>query len=145
MGDVVLSVHMRRLLWTIAQHKYGWCYCPRGFSDFRFRSAEALERRSLVTVDRERMACQSTDAGRDMIERLFPVSPFILRTYDPQPGGWTPCAAATKPRKWPRTIVSEEEFARLTEAGSGLYALVEGDDPLAVEARRTWLDSLASR
>jgi hypothetical protein len=81
-------------LWTIAQHKYGWAHCPNdGGRLRRFQTAEALERRGLVTIDRTRShmpTCSATDAGRAEIERLFPVSPFALGTYDHQPGGWTP-------------------------------------------------------
>jgi hypothetical protein len=83
---------MLSLLWVLAQHKYGWAYCPRQFSSDRFRTAEALERRGLVIVDRDGRdaACAATDAGRVEIERRFPVSPFALGTYEHQPGGWTP-------------------------------------------------------
>lgn len=90
----LFSVAQRRLLWTVAQHKYGWCHCPHGFgSGDRFRTAEALGRRGLVAIDRSKPhmpTCSATDAGRAEIERLFPVSPFALGTYDHQPGGWTP-------------------------------------------------------
>lgn len=85
-----LSAPMRRLLWTIAQHKYGWCYCGR--TERRLQTAQGLERRGLVVISTANAGtiCSPTEAGRAVIERLFPVSPFILRTYDPQPEGWTP-------------------------------------------------------
>ena len=89
----VLTPKMRRLLWTLAQHKYGWCYCHRGFgSENRYPTAKALERRGLVVVFNEDAGarCEATDEGRSVIAALFPVSPFILRTYDHQPGGWPP-------------------------------------------------------
>lgn len=90
MSETHLSDPMRRLLWTIAQHKYGWAHC---FTVYRLRTAEALERRGLVTVDRSKLhdlTCSPTDAGKTLIARLWPVSPFVLGTYDHQPGGWTP-------------------------------------------------------
>jgi hypothetical protein len=87
-----LTVPMRDLLLTIAQHKYGWAYCPNHGSIRRLQTAEALERRGLVAIDRSHVDphCSATDAGRALIERLWPVSPFILRTYAHQPDGWTP-------------------------------------------------------
>lgn len=89
---------MRDLLWTIAQHKYGWAHCPNhGRGIRRLQTAEALERRGLVTVDRATPhlpTCSATDEGRAVIAELYPVSPFILGTYDHQPGGWTPREAA---------------------------------------------------
>jgi hypothetical protein len=90
-----LSVPMRRLLWTIAQHKYGWAYC--GPEVRRMQTAEALERRGLVAINRSRpyaLTCSPTEMGRGAIALWFPVSPYILGTYDHQPGGWTPLAAA---------------------------------------------------
>lgn len=88
-----LTAPMRRLLWTIAQHKYGWAHCIRQFGANRFKTAEALERRGLVTIDADPYGptCSATDAGRAVIAELFPVSPFVLRTYEHQAGGWTPC------------------------------------------------------
>ncbi len=98
--SAALSQPMRRLLWTLAQNKYGWCYCLRGFGASRFRSSEALERRGLVTLDRDlyRETCAATEAGRAVIADLFPVSPYVLRTYDHQPGGWTPCPPDVRAR-----------------------------------------------
>jgi hypothetical protein len=85
---------MRYLLWIIAQHKYGWAHCPNsGSSVRRLQTAEALERRGLVTIDKSKPhmpTCSATQAGRDLIAGAWPVSPFILRTYEHQPGGWTP-------------------------------------------------------
>jgi hypothetical protein len=89
-----LSDPMRDLLWVVAQHKYGWAGCPNvGRRIRRFQTAEALERRGLVAIDRTYMhypTCSATDAGRAEIERRWPVSPFALGTYAHQPGGWTP-------------------------------------------------------
>lgn len=90
---VHLSHPMRDLLWKIAQHKYGWAHCPNLERVRRFQTAEALERRGLVTIDRSQPhmpTCSATDAGRAEIERRWPVSPFALGTYEHQPGGWTP-------------------------------------------------------
>jgi hypothetical protein len=85
---------MRDLLWTVAQHKYGWAHCPNvGASERRYQIAQALERRGLVAVDRSQPhmpTCSATEKGRAEIERRWPVSPYILGTYDHQPGGWTP-------------------------------------------------------
>lgn len=91
---VLLSHPMRDLLWTIAQHKYGWAHCTNaGSRARRLQVAEALERRGLVEIDRSRprgQTCAATAAGRAEIERRWPVSPFALGTYEHQPGGWTP-------------------------------------------------------
>jgi hypothetical protein len=91
---IVMTAPMRALLWLIAQHKYGWAHCMNyGRQIRRFQTAEALERRGLVAIDRSQPqmpTCSATDAGRSEIERRWPVSPFALGTYDHQPGGWTP-------------------------------------------------------
>lgn len=83
---------MLDLLWLIAQHKYGWAHCPNvGRGVRRLQTAEALERRGLVTIKRGHTpTCAATEKGRDLIARRWPVSPYILRTYEHQPGGWTP-------------------------------------------------------
>lgn len=82
------------LLWTVAQHKYGWAHCPNvGRGTRRLQVALALERRGLVAVDLSKPhmpTCSATAAGRVEIERRWPVSPFALGTYEHQPGGWTP-------------------------------------------------------
>lgn len=89
-----LTEPMRHLLWTVAQHKYGWAHCPNVYGRIRrLQTAQALERRGLVTVDVDRPhlpMCSATDAGREEIERRWPASPFVLGTYERQPGGWTP-------------------------------------------------------
>jgi hypothetical protein len=59
----------------------------------RLQTAEALQRKGLVKVDRSMAhmpTCTTTNRGRSVIENLWPVSPFILNTYTHQPGGWTP-------------------------------------------------------
>lgn len=82
------------LLWVIAQHKYGWAHCPNvGRRVRRFQVAEALERRGLVEIDRSQPhmpTCSATAAGLREIELYWPTSPYVLGTYDHQPGGWTP-------------------------------------------------------
>lgn len=91
---MTLTAAQRDLLWHVAQHKYGWAHCPNIAGRVRrLQVAEALERRGLVTIDRTRPhmpTCEATAEGRAEIERLFPVSPYVLGTYDHQHGGWTP-------------------------------------------------------
>lgn len=103
-----LSPTMRRLLWTVAQHKYGWAHCQPGFRCNRLRTAASLEQRGLLIVDRSNPympTCSATERGRGVIERLFPVSPFVLGTYDHQPGGWTPPDGALTARASGRSLV----------------------------------------
>lgn len=78
------------LLWTIAQHKYGWAHVERYGG--RQQVAEALERRGLVHhyTDRTYPIVKATPAGRKEIEHRWPVSPYVLEAYEHQPGGWTP-------------------------------------------------------
>lgn len=89
-----LSDAQRDLLWTVAQHKYGWAHCPNiSRTVRRMQTAKALERRGLVTIDNSHPhnpSCSATPEGRAEIERRWPVSPYALGTYDHQPGGWTP-------------------------------------------------------
>jgi hypothetical protein len=88
-----LTEAQRDLLWTVAQHKYGWTHCSNlGRRVRTLQTARALERRGLVTVDatRHHPTCAATDAGRNEIARRWPVSPFVLGTYEHQPGGWDP-------------------------------------------------------
>jgi hypothetical protein len=91
---VKLSHPMRDLLWTVAQHKYGWTHVSRQRGQLQV--AEGLIRRGLVmpseTHDwRWQPIIVATDAGRAEIERRWPVSPFALGTYEHQADGWTPC------------------------------------------------------
>lgn len=85
-----LSTPMRNLLWRVAQHIYGWTHVGRHGGECQV--AQALERRGLVTFEREdhRWTVEVTEAGFAEIERRWPVSPCALHTYDEQPGGWTP-------------------------------------------------------
>lgn len=79
------------LLWMVAQHMYGWTHCCNvGGRVRRFQSAEALERRGLVTIDRGRRypVCTATDAGMEEIRHRWPNSPAVLRSYDEPKGGW---------------------------------------------------------
>jgi hypothetical protein len=88
--DERLSLPMRDLLWAVAQHKYGWTHVGRHHGQQQV--AEALERRGFVTFDGERHhpTIAATVTGRAEIERRWPVSPFVLGTYEHQSGGWTP-------------------------------------------------------
>lgn len=93
-----LSDAQRDLLWTVAQHKYGWTHVSRYRGGFQV--ADALVRRGLVAWgvdgrDLRRGVIVATEAGRAEIERLFPVSPFALGTYEHQPGGWTSSVGVT--------------------------------------------------
>ena len=92
-----LTEPMRDLLWTVAQHKYGWTHPGRHGG--RLQVADALVRRGLVrwddrkASDHHHAVIVATPAGYDEIARRWPVSPFVLGTYEHQPGGWTPCDA----------------------------------------------------
>ena len=88
-----LTQPMRDLLWIVAQHKYGWAHCPNAGRERRLQVAQALERRGLVDVDLSKPhmpTCSVTPEGRMEILDRWPVSPYILSTYEHQPGGWTP-------------------------------------------------------
>ncbi len=91
-----LSAPMIDLLWTVAQHKYGWTYPGRHGG--RLQVADALVRRGLVRWsgsegrgrDHHHAAIVATPEGRAEIERRWPISPFALGTYEHQPNGWDP-------------------------------------------------------
>jgi hypothetical protein len=101
---------MRNLLWRVAQHKYGWAYVQPYAS--QRKTAEALQRRGLVRIDRGAdWTATATDAGRAEIERRWPVSPFVLGTYEEQPGGWTPRDGAPKGAA-PRDVADQAESDR---------------------------------
>lgn len=94
-GLVPLSDAMRDRLWTIAQHKYGWGYY--GLRDWP--SFDALERRGLVKrvrVSGADRVYELTEAGDAEVARRWPVSPSALKTYEHQPGGWTPREGVTR-------------------------------------------------
>jgi hypothetical protein len=98
MTPSALSPAMRDLLWTVAGHKYGWAHVTRFGGQLQV--ADALVRRGLVAWgrngrDHHHPRVVATEAGRAEIERLFPVSPFVLGTYEDQPGGWTPREGVT--------------------------------------------------
>lgn len=85
-----LTAPQRKLLWTVAQHIYGCVFVALGP---QMQTAQALERLGLVRVDRTgQPTATATEAGRDYIAREWPVSPFVLGSYDHQPQGWTPLA-----------------------------------------------------
>lgn len=86
-----LSVPMRDLLWTVAQMQYGWAHVYRFGGQLQV--ADALVRRGLVEWGRNGREhpdprVVATEAGKAEIARRWPVSPFILGTYDEPPGGW---------------------------------------------------------
>lgn len=90
---VSLTYPQRYLLWTVAQHKYGWAHVSRYGGQMQV--ADALVRRGLVVWgrngrDHSEPRVVVTDTGRAEIERCWPVSPYVLGTYEHQPGGWTP-------------------------------------------------------
>jgi hypothetical protein len=84
---------MRYLLWKVAQHKHGWSYVSRHQGELQV--AEALVRRGYVTFsilhprDGLNPKLLVTADGIREIERRWPISPFVLGTYEPQPGGWS--------------------------------------------------------
>lgn len=101
-----LSIPMRDLLWQVAQMKHGWAYVSRFRGELQV--ADGLVRRGLVVFneatdgqpwrygrDGDMPQIVATDAGREEIARRWPVSPFILGTYDWRTvrqthGEWTP-------------------------------------------------------
>jgi hypothetical protein len=88
-----LSAPMRDLLWTVAQHQYGWAHVLRFGGQLQV--ADALVRRGLVVWglngrDHTEPRVVATEKGRMEIRRRWPVSPFVLGTYEHQPGGWSP-------------------------------------------------------
>jgi hypothetical protein len=92
-NETSLTVPQRDLLWTVAQHKYGWTHVSRHKGQLQV--AEALIRRGLVKASqthdwRWQPIIVATDEGRAEIARRWPVSPFNLGTYEHQPGSWTP-------------------------------------------------------
>lgn len=90
---VLLSHPQRDLLWTVAQHKYGWAHVRRFGGQIQV--GDALVRRGLVEWGRNGRdhpdpCVVATDAGKAEIARRWPISPFVLGTYEHQPNGWDP-------------------------------------------------------
>lgn len=93
---VKLTDPMRDLLWTVAQHKYGWTHVSR--HNGQLQVADGLVTRGLVAYsdadhrarDAHSPVVYVLPLGAVEIGRRWPVSPFALGTYDHQPGGWTP-------------------------------------------------------
>lgn len=88
-----LTTPMRDLLWKVAQHEYGWTHISRYGG--QLQTADALVRRGLVEWGRNGRdhpdpRVVATPIGRVEILRRWPVSPFVLQTYEHPPGGWTP-------------------------------------------------------
>jgi hypothetical protein len=85
-----LSDAGRKMLWELAQHKYGTGEILRR----KIPIADALVRRGLVgyvsTNGRESHAPRLvvTEAGRHEVERHWPISPLVLGSYEHQPRGW---------------------------------------------------------
>jgi hypothetical protein len=95
---VKLTNPQRYLLWTVAQHKYGWTHASRHRGELQV--ADALVRRGLVEYGRHDRSHHtpiivSTESGLEEIRKRWPVSPYALGTYDHQPGGWTPVEGPT--------------------------------------------------
>ena len=88
-----VSLPQQRVLWRLAQHKYGWGYVT-GLG--LLAAARALQTRGLVEVSRSEQGDwlgELTDAGHARVAELFPSSPAVLRTYTRPEGGWSPCPA----------------------------------------------------
>jgi hypothetical protein len=95
-----LSRPMVKMLWTVAQHKYGWTHVSGHGGQLQVAEAlirRGLARRSEIHVWRWQPIIVATDAGRAEIERRWPVSPFALGTYEHQPNGWDPVEGHTPP------------------------------------------------
>jgi hypothetical protein len=93
MAEAKLTKPMRYLLWTVAQHKYGWSHVARRGGQLQV--ADALVRRGLVEWvepfngrGSHAPEIKATELGRAEIKRRWPISPFVLGSYEPQPGGW---------------------------------------------------------
>lgn len=88
-----LSTPMRDLLWTVAQHKYGWTHVSRYRGQLQV--ADALVRRGVVKWGSEGRehhlpTIVATEWGERVIRDLWPVSPYNLQTCEHQPNGWDP-------------------------------------------------------
>lgn len=92
-ANPALSDPQRDLLWTVAQMIHGWAHVRRYGG--QLRTADALVRLGLVEWgrngrDHHDPHVVATAAGRAEIERRWPVSSFVLKTYEHQPNGWDP-------------------------------------------------------
>lgn len=87
-----LTVPMRDLLWQVGQHKYGWTHVSR--LGGQLQVADALVERGLVAYsspndrDSATPTIVAVTAGQEEIRRRWPISPFVLHTYEPPPDGW---------------------------------------------------------
>lgn len=88
-----LTKPQRYMLWTVAQHKYGWSHVSRRGGELQV--AAALIRRGLIEwvephngPDSHAPEIKATELGLAEIRRRWPISPYALGTYEPQPGGW---------------------------------------------------------
>ena len=90
---MILSRRGGDLLWTVAQHKYGWAFVGRHRGGLQV--ADALVRRGLLAYDEANPrdcpdpVVVATEAGAREIGRRWPAAPFVLGTYDSPPGGWS--------------------------------------------------------
>jgi hypothetical protein len=86
-----LTIPMRDMLWRVAQHQYGWTHVSRFGGELQ--TADALVRRGLGEWGLNGRDCMdphivATDLGCAEITERWPISPFVLGTYEEQPGGW---------------------------------------------------------
>jgi hypothetical protein len=73
------------VMWTLAQHKYGWRYLTT-VGDHS--AARALERKGLIGIAEFDRRCILTTAGDDLVAALWPKSPAALETYERPADGW---------------------------------------------------------
>lgn len=93
-----LTDPMRDMLWRVAQHEYGWTHVSRYGGGLQV--GDALVRRGLVEWGRNGRdhpdpRVVATEDGKAEIAARWPISPYILETYEHQPGGWTPREGVT--------------------------------------------------
>lgn len=85
-----LTTPQARMLFRLAGHRYGWAYC----TEWRERrSFEALLNRGLVQTHDYGQTYNLTPEGYEAVERRWPKSPAILKTYEVPDGGWDLLAA----------------------------------------------------
>lgn len=81
----MLTPPQQRVLWRLAQHKYGWGYV-NGIGNQS--AARALERRGLVEIADWDFRVTLTTAGEREANLRYPVSPLALGTYEVPENGW---------------------------------------------------------
>lgn len=80
-----LTTAQEKVLWTVAQHKYGWAYM---LGIGRRSAAMALVRRGLLALTDFDDRFTLTSAGEREVCERWPKSPAALLTYVPPEGGW---------------------------------------------------------